>query len=506
VDRKAQLEQALAGGARLSSTQIVDLSLDALDCGLFEAVVARIEREAAAGRADAPMFQVLGLAYRELLDGAEAVAAFERAASLAPRDARIAHGLARSTWEAGLPALDRYDAALALSPKDAGMLIGRAAALVSDGRGGEAEAFLRELLLQNPGWYEGHEAYARITAAARLACDGTGSVRSAIQQFPKDRSLWRVLLRLLLDARRYPEVVGTARSAALSLGEADDWRRAEAQALSELDEASSAQTLLDALQPVPGAAGLLTPLRNLIRLGRLDEASALAERRFPASEDAQLWPYRSLLWRLRDDPRWAWLEGNERLVGMTDLGLSAAEIRSLADLLRRLHTRSGELADQSVRGGTQTADMLFRRSASEISRLKIKLQEAVQTFIAELPPIDPEHPVLGFERAAPVRFSGAWSVRLGGGGRHASHVHPEGWFSAAFYVSVPDETQERDGAGWLNLGDGPADLGVALPPIRSIVPKPARLVLFPSIMWHGTEPFTEGERLTISFDVARPYA
>ena len=34
--------------------------------------------------------------------------------------------------------------------------------------------------------------------------------------------------------------------------------------------------------------------------------------------------------------------------------------------------------------------------------------------------------------------------------------------------------------------------------------KPARLVLFPSWMWHGTVPFADGERLTVAFDVAQP--
>jgi len=43
-----------------------------------------------------------------------------------------------------------------------------------------------------------------------------------------------------------------------------------------------------------------------------------------------------------------------------------------------------------------------------------------------------------------------------------------------------------------------------LPPIRTIEPKPGRLVLFPSTMWHGTRPFDAGERLTVAFDVKRP--
>ncbi|HYD23379.1 MAG TPA: putative 2OG-Fe(II) oxygenase [Croceibacterium sp.] len=40
--------------------------------------------------------------------------------------------------------------------------------------------------------------------------------------------------------------------------------------------------------------------------------------------------------------------------------------------------------------------------------------------------------------------------------------------------------------------------------MRTIEPRPGRLVLFPSAMWHGTRPFPAGERLTVAFDVARP--
>ena len=56
--------------------------------------------------------------------------------------------------------------------------------------------------------------------------------------------------------------------------------------------------------------------------------------------------------------------------------------------------------------------------------------------------------------------------------------------------------------GWLTLGEPQAELGIQLPPIRRIEPKPGQLVLFPSMMWHGTLPFSAGERLTVAFDVA----
>ena len=82
-----------------------------------------------------------------------------------------------------------------------------------------------------------------------------------------------------------------------------------------------------------------------------------------------------------------------------------------------------------------------------------------------------------------------------------NHLHPEGWISSAYYVSLPaaaksGETQE----GWIKFGEPRWPLphcGVE----KIIQPKEGRLVLFPSYMWHGTIPFSEGERMTAPFDV-----
>ena len=113
------------------------------------------------------------------------------------------------------------------------------------------------------------------------------------------------------------------------------------------------------------------------------------------------------------------------------------------------------------------------------------------------------HPLLR-EPRTPIRFSGSWSVRLSGAGYHINHVHPAGWISSAFYVALPEAHMGgAEHAGWLSLGEV-TELGLDLPPIRLVEPKPGRLVLFPSTMWHGTRPFAAGERLTVAFDVARP--
>ena len=95
-------------------------------------------------------------------------------------------------------------------------------------------------------------------------------------------------------------------------------------------------------------------------------------------------------------------------------------------------------------------------------------------------------------------------MRLLDEGFHASHHHPQGWFSAVFYVTVPDSLARTDGQ--LALGAGPPELGLEVEPLQMIEPKPGRLVIFPSTMWHGTIPFSNGERMTIAFDMARPIA
>jgi len=175
----------------------------------------------------------------------------------------------------------------------------------------------------------------------------------------------------------------------------------------------------------------------------------------------------------------------------------------LADTLRRLHTLTGQPLEQSVRGGTQTDGNLFTLIDPMIVALREAVRSAVAEHVARLPKHDPHHPLLRSPRS-PITFSGAWSVRLQAGGKHSNHVHPMGWLSSALYIALPPDLGE-DQAGWLTLGESRApNFDIDLPPLRVIEPKPGRLVLFPSTMWHGTRPFQVGERLTVAFDVGMP--
>jgi Putative 2OG-Fe(II) oxygenase len=193
-------------------------------------------------------------------------------------------------------------------------------------------------------------------------------------------------------------------------------------------------------------------------------------------------------------------------VNVIDLPAALPPVETVAETLRALHVARGEYLDQSVRGGTQTDGPLLSRVDPVIRQVRGAIVGAVETYRAQLPPIDPGHPLLRHSRDRRIRFAGSWSVRLRSGGHHSNHIHPLGWISSALYLALPDHSAgETEDAGWFTLGEPDGKLGLELSPWRKIEPKPARLVLFPSWMWHGTVPFKEGERLTMAFDVAPPY-
>jgi hypothetical protein len=101
-----------------------------------------------------------------------------------------------------------------------------------------------------------------------------------------------------------------------------------------------------------------------------------------------------------------------------------------------------------------------------------------------------------------MAFGPSWSVRFTDGGHHAAHFHPNGILSSACYISVPAAVADaNDKAGWLEIGRPPPELGIDLPPLATFEPIRGRLVLFPSFIFHGTRPFSGGERMSVAFDL-----
>ncbi len=446
--------------------------------------------------------QLLGLAARACGESLAAFEAFRAAAQAAPRDALIAHSLARTALEAGLPATELFAAAAALAPQDGSVVLGQAAALLHDGRAQDGIALLERKLAGNPLWIEGHRSLAALRG--QMGQDPLASPAPALANQPQVPALHHLAISLALQARDLPRAEAALAAARAALGMPQWLVLLAGHIASECGALSTADAHFAAADTPADANAAWMHARHLVRSNQPERAALLLEPLLETPGAQTFWPSLALAWRMVGDPRARWLEGDPQLVGVYDLGLSPAELTALAGHLRALHVATSAPLDQSVRGGTQTDGNLLLRIEAPIRRLKARLLGLVERHVAQLPQPEPRHPTLLAART-PLRIAGSWSVRLEGAGFHTDHVHPQGWFSSALYLALPETLGHggNDHAGWLSLGEA-RDLVPGLEPLRLVEPKAGRLVLFPSTMWHGTRPFSAGERLTVAFDIARP--
>ena len=481
--------------------QVVRDTLAALKAPGGAAMLPPLERALRQAPQDARLWHLKGLVHRSQDQRELAIPALERAHQLAPHDPLIAHGLARTVNEAGLPSVDAYASALRLAPGDRKLLTGLVSALLAERRIAEAMAGLERALERSPQWVDGH---ALLSDLRWLEGERDGFARSfdeAIALHPTDLALRRQQIITLLHAERYDDALARIADGRRAIGDDTLFDVNEAIVWSETGNAERADRLFDRLKDLPDSSMHVRRVRHLLRFGRPAEAAEAIEPWLGTRDAFSFWPYAATAWRLTGDPRSDWLEGDERFVGVYDIADRLPPLDKLAETLRALHTTKGQPLVQSVRGGTQTDGHLFQLIDPTIVALRETIREVVTEHAARLPPRDPAHPLLAPPRD-PIGFSGAWSVRLQAGGFHSNHVHPMGWISSALYIVLPPDLGHGE-AGWLTLGEPrTSSFPLDLPPRRMVEPKPGRLALFPSWMWHGTRPFGQGERLTVAFDVA----
>ena len=157
---------------------------------------------------------------------------------------------------------------------------------------------------------------------------------------------------------------------------------------------------------------------------------------------------------------------------------------------------------QSVFAGTQTAGNLFDQSFSPLNRLWRVLEQEILSFIQSTPGFGGVY--FDARKAGGVKLESSWSIKVAEGGLHVPHVHSKGWLSCVYYVSVPEVIEQRDveSAGFLALGRPGVALPIDFSPSVFVQPKPGRLVVFPSYLWHETLAFVgDGERVVIAFDL-----
>ena len=499
-----QAEHARGGISPATITNAINYAIDANEAGRSDLTIALLEPLAPLVPGSGVVWQMLALAFRQEQQMDRAAAAFDRAAKAAPSDPRIANGRALTALEMGAPAAKLFGRARSLAPEDLHVRLNHAVALDAEGDRAAASDLLETALARQPGWIAGHEALSAMRRAAGAA-DYDASFKKAGAAAPSDMALHLAWYRTMSRAHRWDEAKAIIAGLRSRLGDLPELDAAEAHIASETGDHDRAQQLYEQSAAAVGPAGALSHIRHCLRTGRYDQARTIAEPLIQLPGSEAVWPYLSVIWRLLGDNRAQWLDGAPPFIAQINLGFSDRELATIAALLRQLHTAQQPFLEQSVRGGTQTDKPLFHRQEPEIRAVRDRVVEALRMYIDALPPHVPGHPLLGTPRTN-LRFAGSWSVKLKADGFHVAHTHTEGWISSAIYIDRPP--QEELGpppAGWLQLGKPSAELGLDLPAYREVAPIAGTLALFPSTMWHGTTPFAKGERLTIAFDVARPW-
>jgi predicted Zn-dependent protease len=428
----------------------------------------------------------------------EAAEAYERALIFEPERAIALAGRARIALETGeSDAVDRHMLALQQNPGDRDLVLGVVQAMFEAGDPKGLD-ILQDVLRQQPDWLEGHHQFALLRSENGEGDAFVAHLREAIGQYPTATPLYQQLAATLASADRHGEALEALRSGERACGSQPDWAFEIARLEGECGDRDAAWRTLASMPDTDLARHVRG--RLALAMGQPDRAAAILEPLVERAPDhVPGWAYLSLAWRLLGDERHDWLTMQPGLWSTAELGLDDSELAGLAELLRTVHKARAHPVGQSLRGGTQTRGRLFWRREPEIADLATRIENAVRKHMDALPPRDDRHPLLRHRDDA-LRLGGSWSVRLTDGGFHVAHVHPLGLLSSACYLVVPSAIENDPRAGWLEIGGAPAELGIQLPPLATIEPKPGRLALFPSYLFHGTRPFPAGERLTVAFD------
>lgn len=449
-------------------------------------------------RSEARFHSARGALLKALNRLGESAAAFDAALAIDPNRLIAMHGRARVAMERGEEGASvRYERALAAAPGNQELLLGLAEALEADGRAGEALVELEDAVEREPGWIEGQVLLARMRWEAGEGRAFTRNLELAAEARKQDAVLWSALATTLAGADLAAEAAQAATEGARATGD-PRLRLLEAFFASESGQLDLADRLFEALpEGIPNRK--FSEARHALRLRRFDQASTLLDgARRESPWDIAVWAMTGLAWRLTGRQEAEWLNEQPGFVRTLELEFEPSEIVEIAERLRTLHRTRTHPLHQSLRGGTQTRGRLFERTEPEIRMLEAHIMRAVELYWDELPERDATHPLLR-HRASRPRIEGSWSVRLVGGGFHIAHFHAQGIVSSATYLIVPEPKAPME--GWLEIGGPPAELDLPLEPLTRVEPRPGLLALFPSYMFHGTRPFSEGERLTTAFDV-----
>ena len=438
----------------------------------------------------------------------EALRANQAAVSRFPGNKVAWHNLASTLGDLGqaeqAEAAARKAIGLGLTAPETRLVLARA--LQEQRRFDEAEQAFVAALDARPEYEEAHRELAQLvwmrTGDRRAAL---ARLEHAAASFPTNPGL-RYALAIAHAFTGHPELARRTVEAALAVSPRDPRLLGLAvEVCCELNDAPAAVRWAGTATGLSVAGAHTLTAQALLAAGDPMAARRAAEAAVAEAPDHQMaLALQATTWRMTGDQRYTAMYDYDRLVGAYDLfDESKAEDREYLEALRaalhRLHGFTVHPFSQSVRGGGQSALRLDGGHEGPIERLLDQFRATVQRHIGTIGVGDT---VFDRRNTGSAELSGAWSVRLEASGHHTNHVHPRGWISSAFYVSVPEESGDAVAKpGWIKFGEPGIRTTPPLAPERYVQPRPGRLVLFPSYMWHGTVPFASNQqRLTVAFD------
>jgi len=449
---------------------------------------------------------------RDRGDMALALRLLDHAAAVAPTDSEVLAEAGLSKMMCGDLQAGEYDlrAARELTPNSTDLLTNLGALLQHRGHQHEAIEIYRGILQQDETEIEIRCNLAKALADCGRHDDAQAEAERAVQLSNGERGSLATQGAVLIDAGN----LTAARDVLLQAVERqpDDMALVNlALCCAALDGAQAATGyLIRAVELNPHNARAVADLvDNLGATGDSAAAIALAEgflHEHPA-ERLVLGAYAQALLNAGNTPAANALLDCDSLVQVFDLSppdefadMSAFNSALKSELLSD-PTRILNPVSKATTGGEQTGELNLSDSAAKQSfaaLMNAAIGEAVATLQARGLA---QHPVL--QPGSDNWSLRAWGTVIQSGGQQAPHMHPLGWLSAVYYVSVPPGMDDGHEAGYLEFGAPPERFYCKdKPATRRFAPREGRLVIFPSWFWHRTLPHSATDpRISLAFDV-----
>ena len=462
---------------------------------------------------DHRLYNALGINLKELNRVDEALEAYEKALSIAPNDFFALHnkGVALRIKLAPEKAIKCYDQILEQGKNIPELRFNRGCAFYDLGNIEEAEQELQKTIALRPDYIDAHQTLNKLYWEHGEDKKFLESYEESIKQIPLSPHLRSSFASQLMMAGREDKAEEVIRRAIVEVGETPVFLHDLGVMCARKGDFEKAKELsLKAIDGDPKSTRFRIDIANyLIREQNFEQAMAhLDEAEKYKPYDQEMWAYKGICWRLSGDEREHWLNDYDRFVQANFLETPSGydNFEHFMDVLKKeliaMHTADRHPLDQSLRNGTQTTSFLLNVPSKVIQDYRQQLERCVVDYLASLPE-DPSHPLLSRKENG-FTFSGSWSVRLKSEGYHVNHIHPEGWLSGPTYIEVPSSMSPDDPnqAGWVKFGETALGLGEDEHIAKSVCPEPGLVVLFPSYMWHGTNPFHSDEyRMTTPSDI-----